>query len=79
MSFKAQLQLRDQIFIVLQDWTLQDHFLSVTNFVLVFFPSWTVFISMILRFEKVDGKLLHKLGINRLIKVLSGIDMLICL
>lgn len=79
MSFKAQLQLRDQIFIVLQDWTLQDHFLSVTNFVLVFFPNWTVFVSMILWFEKVDGKLLHKLGINRLIKVLSGIDMLICL
>jgi len=36
MSFKAQLQLRDQIFIVLQDSTPQDHFWSVTNFVLIF-------------------------------------------
>lgn len=39
MSFKAQLQLRDQIFIVLEDSTQQDHFLCMINFVLIFFPN----------------------------------------
>lgn len=39
MSFKAQLQLRDQIFIVLEDSTQQDHFLSMINFVLIFYQT----------------------------------------
>lgn len=37
MSFKAQLQLRDQIFIVLEDLIQQDHFLCMIKFVLIFF------------------------------------------
>lgn len=39
MSFKAQLQLRDQIFIVLEDSTQQDRFLSMINFVLIFYQT----------------------------------------
>lgn len=39
MSFKAQLQLRDQIFIVLEDSTQYDHFLSMISFVLIYFKT----------------------------------------
>lgn len=59
MSFKAQLQLRDQIFIVLEDLTQQDHFFCMINFVLIFSKSNCLYFNNVMICKDRQGTSTH--------------------